>query len=153
MAINTASGFQVGSSDAIDSRLVLTKNEMLTINENVYPQVYMCVCKDDGLLYVFSKSNAVDGQTGKFRVVTGDGYITEDVMNDILQEYAKLTDIPEAYDDSALVEAIGNIETALEGKADLSDIPDVSNFATIEYVDDAVVIEFETTNIDFTTEY
>lgn len=68
MAIPSASGFSIGSADAIDDRLVLSKAEMKSANDNVFPPVYVCVCKDNGSIYIYNKSNEIDEETGKFRL-------------------------------------------------------------------------------------
>ena len=83
MAISTASGFSLGSSDPIDDRLVLTKAQMKTANDAVYPDVYIAVCKEDGSLYVYNKENEIDEETGKFRIFKSGGEITvDDEMSD-----------------------------------------------------------------------
>lgn len=66
--IPTAAGFSIGSSDAIDDRLVLSKAQMKSANDNVFPQVYISLCTDDGMLYLYNKSNEVDETLGKFRL-------------------------------------------------------------------------------------
>lgn len=73
MAIQTASGFTVGSSDPIDSRLVLSKEQMKTVNDNVFPEKYIAVCKDDGNIYIYQKSNEPDAELGKFRLFKSGG--------------------------------------------------------------------------------
>lgn len=48
------------------------------------------------------------------------------------------------------------IDDELASKADLSSIPDVSNFATVEYVNTSIQnisMEFENEDIDFSTDY
>ena len=67
MAIEVNAGFAVGAGVPIDERLVLTKAEMLAINENTMPDVYFATCKDDGKFYVFNKSNTTSETTGKFK--------------------------------------------------------------------------------------
>jgi len=72
MGIPVNSGFTVGAPLPIDERIVLTKEQMRTINENTMPEVYFAACVDDGALYVFNKSNPSTEETGKFTPV-GDG--------------------------------------------------------------------------------
>lgn len=67
MAIKLAQGFQITSVSPIDSRLVLSKQEMLEYNLNVMPEKYLAVCKDDGKLYIFDKSITPNSETGYFR--------------------------------------------------------------------------------------
>lgn len=66
MAITINSNFSVGAALPIDDRLVLTKQQMIDINENVMPEVYFAVCSDDGNMYLFNKANEVSAETGKF---------------------------------------------------------------------------------------
>lgn len=77
MAIKVNAGFAVGAGVPIDERLVLTKAEMLAINESTMPDVYMACCKDDGKIYVFNKVNTQNTDTGKFEELkTGGGSYT-----------------------------------------------------------------------------
>lgn len=71
MAINLATGFSIGSKDVIDERQVLTLNQMQNLDENVYPDNYFAICKDDSKLYIFNASNEINAETGKFRVLSG----------------------------------------------------------------------------------
>lgn len=66
--INLPQGFKVGAAEAVDSRLTLSKAEMLTIKDSLMPTVYLAVCKDDKAIYIYNKNNSVDPETGKFRV-------------------------------------------------------------------------------------
>lgn len=67
MAIQLPQGFKIGSVEPIDTRLTLTKEEMLLVNENIMPDKYLCVCKDDGKIYIFKKDIQVPSEeTGKF---------------------------------------------------------------------------------------
>ena len=73
--INVSGGFTINDEAGapIDSRLVLTKEEMLTAEDDFYmPEVYLAVCSDDGQLYVFDANNDADPETGKFKKFTGD---------------------------------------------------------------------------------
>ena len=66
--INLPQGFKVGAAEAVDSRLTLSKAEMLAIKDSLMPTVYLAVCKDDNSIYIYNKDNSVDPETGKFRV-------------------------------------------------------------------------------------
>lgn len=66
-AIEINAGFELGSSQPIDSRLILTKAQMLAIDENIEPSNYLALCKDDGRLYIYNSANTIDVETGKFR--------------------------------------------------------------------------------------
>lgn len=67
MSIKVNTGFAVGSVVPIDERLVLTKAEMLAINDSTMPDVYFSACKDDGKFYIYNKSNTASETTGKFK--------------------------------------------------------------------------------------
>ena len=72
MAINFGAGFNIAKAEAVDTRIYLkTLADMLTIDENVYPEVYFAICEENGKLYLFNKSNISDPTTGKFREVVG----------------------------------------------------------------------------------
>ena len=66
--ISLPQGFKVGAAEAVDSRLILSKAEMLAIKDNAMPDVYLAVCKDDNFIYIYNKDNSIDSKTGKFRV-------------------------------------------------------------------------------------
>ena len=69
MSIKLNSNFSIGTAQPLDARNVITKEKMLTINENIWPDVYYAVCTDDGNLYVYNKTNESDPETGKFRIM------------------------------------------------------------------------------------
>ena len=73
MAISLGTGFSIGSKDLIYDKFVLTKDEMLNINENTYPDQFFALCSDDDCMYTFNISNPVNAETGKFRIVVGSG--------------------------------------------------------------------------------
>ena len=71
--INLGTGFSIGSKDLIYDKFVLTKEEMMNINENTYPDQFFALCSDDDCMYTFNISNPVNAETGKFRIVVGSG--------------------------------------------------------------------------------
>lgn len=71
MAIGINTGFQVNTGLPIDSRQVLTKNEMLNTNDNIMPIVYFGTCSDDGQFYIYNKTNEVSSETGRWRQFGG----------------------------------------------------------------------------------
>ena len=73
MAIEMAAWFNINSTDAVDTRLIMTKAEMCSIEELNYPSTYFCICSEDKSLYIFDTMNTVDPSTGKFRVLSGGG--------------------------------------------------------------------------------
>ena len=101
MAIQMGSGFTIGSSEPIDSRLVMSKEQMLNINPLTQPEKYFCVCNDDSLIYVYDANNAEDPATGKFRVVSG-GSVD-------LSEYQKITDDTLTTDDKTIPGALNEL--------------------------------------------
>ena len=66
--ILNGTGFSIGSTDPIDDRLIKTKAEMLATNDDIMPDVYICLCKDDGQLYTYNKTNTANAETGKFKL-------------------------------------------------------------------------------------
>ncbi len=74
MALEVGQAFKRVSGQAIDESLTLTKAEMLAVNDSLMPAKYLTVCQDDGKIYVYDKTNAIDLATGKFRIyATGGG--------------------------------------------------------------------------------
>lgn len=69
--INLPQGFKVSAAEAVDSRLTLSKAEMLAIKDSLMPTIYLAVCKDDNAIYIYNKDNSVDPETGKFRAYIG----------------------------------------------------------------------------------
>ena len=54
----------------VDTRLILTKEEMRTVEDKYMPEVYFALCKDDGRFYLYSKnSSVVDEETGLFMLI------------------------------------------------------------------------------------
>lgn len=70
---NFLAGFNVQSTAAIDKRLILTKAEMLTVGTGSatfpVPDIYLCLCSDDGKLYLYNKNNPIGDETGKYVLV------------------------------------------------------------------------------------
>ena len=100
MAINLGGGFQIGSKQPIDDRLIMTKSEMINVNENIYPDVYMCVCSDDGAIYTFNINNEANDKTGKFRIIEAgnSGGDLTDLENRVTTNEADLTALQEQVD-------------------------------------------------------
>lgn len=81
--IATNTGFDVGSGAPIDGRLVLTKAQMLAMNDAIMPEAYFCLCSEDNALYTYSRSNTVDPTIGRFRKqVNGSGGISATTQKD-----------------------------------------------------------------------
>lgn len=75
MAIPLMSGFSIGGPDSVDSRLVLTKAEMLAMKDSGMPDTYFCTDKDSGDIYTYNKNNTPNEVTGKFVKFEGGGDI------------------------------------------------------------------------------
>lgn len=72
MSIKINAPFTLGAAVPVDDRDLITKADMLTINDNVWPDHKLTVCSDDGKVYLYSKSNESDPETGKFRLFSTD---------------------------------------------------------------------------------
>ena len=72
-------GIEVGfsfvrkSANPIDATLVLTKAQMVSIDDNLMPEVYFAACKDDKKLYIYDNSATPSTETGKFKKLEGGG--------------------------------------------------------------------------------
>ena len=73
MGIKINASFDVMSPVPLDSRTVLSKAEMLVIDDNCMPDTYFAVCSDDNAMYIYTKLNVSNDDTGKFRKMTSDG--------------------------------------------------------------------------------
>lgn len=61
-------GFSPETAEPIDSRILLTKEEMKSMDDNIMPDTYFSVDIDTGDIYLYSKTNTEDPETGKFRL-------------------------------------------------------------------------------------
>lgn len=69
MAIKVLGGIKVITADPIESRLTLTKEQMLAIKDEQMPSVYFAICPDDGNFYLYNKENELDKLTGRYRII------------------------------------------------------------------------------------
>lgn len=53
----------------VDTRLILSKKEMLEVNEGFLPDIYFALCKDDGHFYLYNKKSEFSLETGKFTLI------------------------------------------------------------------------------------
>lgn len=81
-------GFKVSSSEPVDARILLTKEEMKNINPNIMPDVYFALCKDDGKLYLYDKNNSFNDITGYFSLHEPSGEAIEDTVIAKINEFA-----------------------------------------------------------------
>lgn len=63
--INLIQGFNISSPLPIDGRILLSKAEMASIDDNIMPDRYFCICEEDGLLYLYDKTAEVS-ELGRF---------------------------------------------------------------------------------------
>lgn len=71
MALKVGQEFKRTSPNPIDEDLVLSKAQMLGVNDDLMPEKYFCVCKEDGKMYVYDKSATPNSLTGKFSITGG----------------------------------------------------------------------------------
>lgn len=72
--------FERGGAFPIDDAFVKTFEQMRSTNDAVMPQVYFCICSEDGQIYTYNKADIVDEITGKYRLLeTGLGVRFEPV--------------------------------------------------------------------------
>ena len=72
MAIKLSDGLEILAGAAVDSRLILTKEQMRSMSKSNMPSIYLCICLDDKKLYIFDGSIAkadIDPDTGRFRPI------------------------------------------------------------------------------------
>ena len=109
--ISLSTNFDVGAALPLDSRDNITLADMLTINENIWPEDKLVICEDDHKVYLFSKSNESDPTTGKFRL-----YGSSD--NDFTDAYKEKLDGIEAEAQVNTIESISVNGTELTPDAD-----------------------------------
>lgn len=68
------SGFDIRSATPVDKRLIRTKAEMRTTPEGSMPNLYFCVCSDDGEFYLYNENNEASAETGKYKRLEVSGH-------------------------------------------------------------------------------
>lgn len=63
--------------------LFKTKSEMAAFSENYLPDVFITSCVEDGMVYVFDRSNTVDPELGKWRSLKGESSGSSELTNPI----------------------------------------------------------------------
>lgn len=71
--IKVALGLERQSVNPIDNTFVLSKAEMLSVDDARMPNYYFCVCSDDGKFYTYDKSATPSAETGKFKALENGG--------------------------------------------------------------------------------
>ena len=115
MPIILPQGFEITSKQPIDTRILLKKTAMLSINDNIMPIKYFAICVDDGKLYLYDKTNEVDSETGKFRVLESDVDLSNYVTKEQLQQ---LTDLLDSLATKESVESVKTNVDDLAGRVD-----------------------------------
>ena len=143
MALTFGDNISYQGKKPLDSRSIFkTIADMKAYSENYLPPLAMCQNEEDGKTYTYNVNNESTELTGKWRVLEGSGGGTADVpiekikVNGELQTPVnKVVDItvPDAYDDTALVQRISDIESDY---AKSSDIPSLSGYATETWVNE-----------------
>ena len=131
MAIDLATGFNIGSKDAIDERQVLTLEQMKNLDESIYPDKYFAICKDNGKLYLYDVNNGINNETGKFRKVSSN----ESVDPSIFQ---KINDDTLITEDKTIVGAINELKTGVSSisvPTRVSQLTNDSGYITSDEVD------------------
>ena len=81
MAINLPSGFNITTIEAVDSRILLTKEQMKNMVDAKMPDKYFCVCLDDSNLYIYNKNATPNEVTGKFTSFNSNSITSEDELH------------------------------------------------------------------------
>lgn len=81
--IQIIQGFELLTREAVDNRLVLSKAEMLSVNDNQMPDTYFAVCSDDKKLYIYNKDSNPSEETGKFTLYKNGSTIESISINGI----------------------------------------------------------------------
>lgn len=82
--IQIIQGFELLTREAVDNRLVLSKAEMLSVNDNQMPDTYFAVCTDDKKLYVYNKDSNPSEETGKFTLYKNGSTIESISINGVV---------------------------------------------------------------------
>ncbi len=115
-----SNGFDITSNSAVDKRLSLTKAQMLTAEDDFnLPDVYFCICPDDGKLYLFNVNNTPSNATGKFRQI-------DETLN--YQTSEAQQQLNTALNNSSVIQNIDADITEVEVKTDINtDAIDILN--------------------------
>ena len=81
MAINLPSGLNITTIEAVDSRILLTKEQMKNMADAKMPDKYFCICLDDSNLYIYNKNATPNEVTGKFTSFNSDSITSEDELH------------------------------------------------------------------------
>lgn len=71
--IKVGLSFERTGAFAIDEAMVLTKAQMLAIDDSKMPDTYFAVCTEDSKFYIYDKNATPNAETGKFSLYAGSG--------------------------------------------------------------------------------
>ena len=98
--ITVIQGFKLAARDPIDARLLMTKEEMRNAKDNMMPDKYFTICKENGLLYIYDKSRTQEQigatDTGKFTVFNSSKIDAITINGERLPVNDAIIDIPAA---------------------------------------------------------
>lgn len=145
MAFLVTQGFERQGPFAIDETFALTKAQMKAINDDVMPAKYFTICQEDGKIYLYDKSMAVDANTGKFRVFEGgNGNVSPDVSWTDIKNLPDFKDVATTGDYNDLTNQpttaaeVTQIKTDISGNTARIETLENAGYATEEYVDNKV---------------
>ena len=99
-------GFEITGANYIDRRIVLTKAEMLTAEDDYFlPDLYFAYCPDDNLWYFYSVDNEENPETGKYKPMPAG------LVNDVLVN-----------GESVVIDKIAHVDTIEDVKVDGSSV-------------------------------
>ena len=128
--INVIQGFKLSARDPIDARLLMTKKEMREIKDNMMPDKYFTICKENGLLYIYDKDRTQEEigatDTGKFTLVNSSKIDAITIDGETLPIDESIVDIPKALADKYGVIKLG---TGLKNDDDGTVTIDFNSFA------------------------
>lgn len=138
-AIDISTGFHISAPVGIDDRLVLTKEEMLNMNDGLMPDSYFALCSEDNKLYVYNKSNTPNKDTGKFSplISSSKSNVTIDDLSELLGKPAESHVVTE--------EESNDEESKYFGK-EVGSIVDEPATGAYEYIDKTVSKEIDEVN-------
>jgi len=153
--IQLPQGLKIGSTEAVDSRFVLSQNEMYQADDLQMPDHYFAIGKEDNLLYVYVKAHEKVLPRGRFVLANDildiriDGEsIVEDPAGGLDYLHKRVADIHIPIDVSELVNDANYTSEGLVDEKDLA----VKNWADDKFalIDEAALdIKLECTSEDY----
>lgn len=102
---------------------ILSKEQMLAVVDTNMPDQFFAICKDDGFIYKYEKTNTSDVETGKFKKFTSGGSDIINLAGIIMGNYA-------------------DHETIIYDNRELNDLTDV----TVSTPSNGQVLKYDATN-------